>query len=292
MIEIAGGERITGEGELGVTLLADVEQIAVADVRWEPGGGIAPPLHVHERHAECFFVMEGELTFRLEDRELSIGAETWVLVPPIVAHSFTVTGDAPARFLDIHTPSCGFGDFVRRLYAAESEGERQTARDAFDQLPPKEYATADPGLVVVNRTGDTDGETVRNSPETGRATILVDSDELNVTEFVFPAGRRGAQRHVHHLHADAFLVVEGELALHDREGTTVAPAPTLLLFPPNVVHGFDNDSAETARCFNFHTPATGFTEYMRGRKPDFDQHEPPADGGVDPSAIVAVRLEG
>ena len=68
------------------------------------------------------------------------------------------------------------------------------------------------------------------------------------------------------------------------------PAPTLLVFPPDVVHGFDNDGAETARTFNFHMPPTGFAEYLRGRNPGFDQHDPPADGGVDPSAIVAVRL--
>ena len=290
MVEIGAGERIAGEGGIGVTLLADVEQLGVADVRWQPGGGIAPPLHVHERHAECFFVMEGELTFRLEDRELPVGAGTWVFVPPTVAHSFTVTGETPARFLDIHTPSCGFGDFVRGLYAAGSEAEQQAARDAFDQLPPAEYATGDPSLVLIRRTGGQDGETLRDSPEEGRAMILVDADELTVSEFVFPAGRRGAQLHVHREHADAFLVVEGEFAFHNRDGTVAAPAPTLMLFPPNVAHGFDNDSAETARCFNFHMPSTGFAEYMRGRNPGFDQLDPPEDGGLDPSAIVAVKL--
>jgi hypothetical protein len=37
-------------------------------------------------------------------------------------------------------------------------------------------------------------------------------------------------------------------------------------------------------------PASGFADYLRGENPDFDQHDPPADGGVDPAAIVAVRL--
>jgi quercetin dioxygenase-like cupin family protein len=181
---------------------------------------------------------------------------------------------------------------VRGLQAAETEDELKAARAAFDLRPPPEYATGDPGLVVVHRTGGADGETLRDSPETGRATILVDADELTVSEFVFPAGRRGAQLHVHREHADAFLVLAGASAFHPRAGTLAAPAGTLVLFPPNVVHGFDNDSAETARCFNFHMPSTGFAEYMRGRNPAFDQHDPPEGGGLDPSAIVAVRLDG
>ena len=39
-------------------------------------------------------------------------------------------------------------------------------------------------------------------------------------------------------------------------------------------------------------PASGFADYLRGRNPDFDQHDPPEDGGLDPSAIVAVQLGG
>jgi hypothetical protein len=63
-----------------------------------------------------------------------------------------------------------------------------------------------------------------------------------------------------------------------------------LFIPPDVVHGFDNDSDAGARCFNFHVPSFGFGDYLRGRNPDFDQFEPPEDGGVDPSSTLAVRL--
>ncbi len=288
MVGIGVGERIAGAGGLGVTLLVDTEHFGAVEVRSEPGG-VAPPLHVHARHAEAFFVLEGELTFRLEDGEHRVGPETWAFVPPEVAHTFSVTGAEPARFLDVHVPSCGFGDFVRGLQAARSEEELEAVRTAFDQQPPPEYATGDPSLVVIRRTGGAEGETITDKPDR-RATILVDADEVTVSEFVYGGGQRGAEPHVHREHADAFLVLEGEFAFHSRDGTVAAPAPTLLLFPPNVVHGFDNDSAETARCFNFHMPASGFADYLRGRNPGFDQHDPPADGGVDPSAIVAVRL--
>jgi quercetin dioxygenase-like cupin family protein len=308
--QLEAGERITGEGALGVTLLADHEHFGAVEVRSEPGG-VAPPLHIHARHGECFFVIEGELTFRLEDREIVAGAGTWVFVPPDVVHTFSVTGDTRARFLDIHTPSCEFGAFVRGLQAAESEDELKAVRAAFDQQPAPEYATGDPSLVVVRRIGgdsgvgsteppesagagfagagaDT-GEAIGNRTETRRATLLVDTDELTVTEFFYGPGERGAKPHVHHDHSDAFFVLEGELTFAMREPVH-GPAGTLVVFPPNVVHGFDNDSDGSALFYNFHMPASGFGEYLRGRNPDFDQHDPPADGGADPSTAVLVRL--
>ncbi len=288
MVEIREGERITGEGDLGVALLADMEQIGIAEVR-AATGGVAPPLHVHDKHAEAFLVLEGELTFRLEDGEHPVGPDTWVFVPPGVAHTFAVTGDARARFLDLHAPSCGFGDFVRGLHATGSEEELRAVRAAFDQQPAPEYSAADPDLVVIRRAGGAEGEKITDRPER-RATVLVDADELIVSEFDYGAGQRGASPHVHYEHADAFLVVDGELAFPYRDGKADVPAETLVLLPSGVVHGFDNDSSASARCFNLHMPSSGFGDYLRGRNPGFDQHDPPADGGVDPAAIVAVRL--
>jgi quercetin dioxygenase-like cupin family protein len=289
-IEIREGERITGEDDLGVTLLADIEQIGVVEVRSAPGG-VAPPLHVHERHAEAFLVLEGELTFRLEDGEHRVDAEACVLVPPGVVHTFAVTGDGPARFLDLHLPSLGFGDFVRSLQQAQDEEELRAARAAFDQQPAPEYASGDPGLVVIRRAGGTDGEAITDRPGR-RATLLVDAEELTVSEFAYGPGERGASLHVHDHHADAFLVVEGEFMFALSDSPLRGPGGTLVVFPPGVAHGFDNDSAADARCFNFHMPSYGFGNYLRGRNPAFDQHDPPADGGVDSSSMIAVRLSG
>ncbi len=291
-LQVQDGERITGEGELGITLLADTEQIGLVSVHWDPGGGIAPPLHFHARHAECFLVLEGELTFRLEDREVVASAGTWVHVPPNVVHTFSVTGDSRAHFLDLHSPSCGLGDFVRGLYTAETEDERRAARDAFDQHPIPEYTTGDPDLVIVRRNGGDDGEAIGDRTERRRATLLVDADELTVTEFFYGPGERGAEPHVHHDHADAFFVAEGELTFALGAGSLRGLPGTLVVFPPNVVHGFDNDGSESALFYNFHLPASGFGDYLRGKNPDFDQYDPPEDGGADPASAVAVRLSG
>ena len=278
MVEIGAGEVIFGSPKLDVTLLADIEQLAAVQVRAAPGWGNSAP-HVHVRHAEALYVFEGELTLQLEDRAHSIGAETWAFVPRKITHTFEVTGDRPARFLVLHAPGTGFGDYIRGTAAA------------FDQLSPLDAVTRDPGLVVLCRTGGAEGENITDRPER-RATVLVDAEELTISELDYGTGERGAPRHVHREHADAFLVLDGEFTFHLRDGSHALPAGTLVVFPPGVVHGSDNDSDAHARAFNFHMPSIGFADYMRGNNPAFDQFDPPEDGGVDPAAVVIARLSG
>jgi quercetin dioxygenase-like cupin family protein len=277
VIEVEG-EVILRTGKLDVTLLVDDEQLAAVEVRAHQGWGGSSSPHVHARHGEALFVLAGELTLQLEDRVHRIGPETWAFVPPEVVHAVEVTGDAPARFVVLHTPGSGYGDYVRGDAAA------------FDQRPAADSVSADPDLVVIRRAGGTEGEHITNRPPDRRATVLLDAEELIVSEFAYGAGERGAKPHVHHRHSDGFLVVEGEFTFHLRDGSRALPAGTLLFIPPDVVHGFDNDSDGSARCFNFHVPSSGFGDYLRGRNPDFDQFDPPDDGGVEPSAALAVRL--
>ena len=53
-------------------------------------------------------------------------------VPAGVAHA--VSSPAPARFVNLHTPSCGFGAFLHDL---EDSGDEQLAamRAGFDRQP-------------------------------------------------------------------------------------------------------------------------------------------------------------
>jgi quercetin dioxygenase-like cupin family protein len=278
MVEIGPGEIIFQSGELDVTLLADIEQLAAVEVRAAPGWGKAAP-HVHGRHAEALFVLEGEVALQLEDRVHLVVPESWAFVPPGVVHSFEVTGDQQARHLVLHTPGSGYGDYVRGLGAD------------FDQLSPLDAVARDPGLALVRRAGADEGENITHRPER-RATVLVEADEITISEFDYGPGERGAPPHVHREHADAFLVVEGEFTFHLRDGVHVVPAGTLAVFPPGVVHGFDNDSNAFTRAFNFHMPSSGFADYMRGKNSTFDQFDPPEDGGLDPSLAIVARLSG
>ena len=131
---IGTGEVLADRPGLRVSLLVDVDEIGIAEVASKPEGA-SPPLHVHRRHSESFYVLAGELTFAVNGSELHAGAGSWVQVPPGAPHTFAATGSEDVRYLNIHTPGCGFGDFVRALNAARDEDELAAARARFDQEP-------------------------------------------------------------------------------------------------------------------------------------------------------------
>jgi mannose-6-phosphate isomerase-like protein (cupin superfamily) len=80
--------------------------------------------HVHVRHADCFHVLEGALEIVADGKAVRAEAGTSVVIPPGVEHAFTSAGRA--RFLNVHAPSCGFVEYLRKL-------------DAGDDLEPEAY---------------------------------------------------------------------------------------------------------------------------------------------------------
>ena len=106
-------------------------------------------------------------------------------------------------------------------------------------------------------------------------------------------GERGAEPHVHQQHVDGFYVLQGEIACGRARSwsRSVARAGTLVLIPPGVVHGFDNDGPGGSAVPQLpRTRAAGSREYLRGDG-DFDQFDPPADGGR-PAADAIVTAAG
>jgi mannose-6-phosphate isomerase-like protein (cupin superfamily) len=78
---------------------------------WVPAGS-SPPLHVHRREEESFWVLEGRLRFRCGDREFPAGPGSFVFLPRDVPHTFVVEGDEDARLLTLLTPGGGEGFFL------------------------------------------------------------------------------------------------------------------------------------------------------------------------------------
>ena len=134
------------------------------------------------------------------------------------------------------------------------------------------------------------GEVVADKPER-YAEIKLGVDELSLVEFRYGPGVNGPALHIHRTHTDGFYVLEGEWTFEvgpDRELVTGGPG-TLVLIPPGLVHTFRNESDADARCINIHAPSAGFHRYMRGEDIDFDQHPPPADGGLPLTDLVLAR---
>jgi quercetin dioxygenase-like cupin family protein len=73
--------------------------------------GAPPPMHVHEDEVEAFYLLSGTVDLFVGEEVHHAVAGTFCLVPPGVSHSFTSTGDEPARLLVLVAPA-GFERFL------------------------------------------------------------------------------------------------------------------------------------------------------------------------------------
>ncbi len=90
--------------------------------------GYSPPLHVHEREDETFYVLEGEVTIRCGDRTFRATPGACAFLPRGIPHTFVVEGDRPARMLGLMTPGGGEAFFA--------DGGRPAGADGFPPPAP------------------------------------------------------------------------------------------------------------------------------------------------------------
>jgi mannose-6-phosphate isomerase-like protein (cupin superfamily) len=74
-----------------------------------------PGTHVHAEEDDAFYILDGALTFLLDEGEVPAPTGTFVLVPPGVNHGFRNALDRPTRVLNIHAPA----GFDRRLLGGD-----------------------------------------------------------------------------------------------------------------------------------------------------------------------------
>jgi len=68
-----------------------------------PGQG--PPLHIHVREDEMYYVLGGELRFKIGDQMLDAGTGSFVFIPRGTEHCFQNAGSGPARLLVMFAPA-------------------------------------------------------------------------------------------------------------------------------------------------------------------------------------------
>ncbi len=86
-----------------------------------PAGMKGPHLHTHD-FDEAFYVMEGEITFQVEDQIITRGPGELAFAPRNVAHALANRSGAPARYLLVCTPA-GFERYFARRAAKQAGTE-------------------------------------------------------------------------------------------------------------------------------------------------------------------------
>jgi mannose-6-phosphate isomerase-like protein (cupin superfamily) len=108
-----------------------------------PARSSPPPQHLHHKHEETWYVVDGELEFTVGGLTARIGPGGWVLVPIGVPHTFNNAGDVPARFLSTMTPGFYlqyFEELATRISELHANGEpptRETLGRLGAELMPK-----------------------------------------------------------------------------------------------------------------------------------------------------------
>ena len=96
---------------------------------FETSIGAGPPLHVHDREDECFYVLDGELSIRCGGDAFDDAAGSFVFLPRGRPHRFWAAGPT-ARLLLIAVPG-GIEAYFREINAAASGAERRRIGERY-----------------------------------------------------------------------------------------------------------------------------------------------------------------
>jgi mannose-6-phosphate isomerase-like protein (cupin superfamily) len=75
--------------------------------------------HIHPRHVDSFYVLEGVLEIMVDGEMRHVGPGELVHAPPAAVHSFKNSSRARLRLLNIHTPGMRFDEYIQKMDAGE-----------------------------------------------------------------------------------------------------------------------------------------------------------------------------
>jgi len=250
------GETMAEQPQKTLLLLVDHDALALTWFRYasrEDG----PERHIHKQHTDAFYVLTGEVSFRLGPDETYVvrgQAGTFVAAPAGVVHTFASESTDEVTFLNIHAPNAGFADMMR----ARRDGRDDDA-ERFDQFP----APADGGRPLSEAIVILPGEGESIPGEHRDFVVKAELGELEVIEFTCDSEYAPVPPHVHPDKIDSFFVLEGELEF-EIEGETIRSGPgSYVAALPGVRHGFRNPGPGRASFLNVHAPSDGFIDRVR-----------------------------
>jgi mannose-6-phosphate isomerase-like protein (cupin superfamily) len=122
---VSPGAGIAGRSGLKASQRSTGGAMSVFETTIEAG----PPLHVHDREDECFYVLGGELSIRCGSDTFDAPAGSFVFLPHGRPHRFWAK-DQPARLLLITVPG-GIEEYFHRINNASDDEERHQVGEHY-----------------------------------------------------------------------------------------------------------------------------------------------------------------
>jgi mannose-6-phosphate isomerase-like protein (cupin superfamily) len=245
------------------------------------GPGEGPPMHLHRRHIEAIYVVEGLLEIQAGHEKIAAPAGSFVLSPAGSPHAFTNAGSGEARFLGFAAPG-GIDRFLEGLGLISSRPGPPDARalgEVLTEFDTELVMGAVPGpTTTVLGPGEGESMTILGNELTIKADAAATGGMVGVLDYTAAPGFPGPPPHVHHETAEAFFAVEGELTLTLGDETVTLAPGGFVLVAPKTAHTFSNPGSEPVRFLGLVFPA-GFEQYFRDLRDAF------ADGPPDPAVL-------
>jgi quercetin dioxygenase-like cupin family protein len=261
----------------------------------EPEGARAP-LHLHRKEDEAFYVLQGEMTFRIGEQTIGARPGSFVFGPKGVPHTYTVNSE-PARLLFLLSPP-GFERFVEAvskpakaptLPPPASDGPSDADDETDDEGESESFAVLEDryGCEIVDAPQVRQASEGRGKEEQmneadiasriygltqgegdvrwwlgGLATVKATGKETDgrytLVEVLEPEGEQPF--HVHHREDEGFWVLEGEVTFEVGEQTIKASPGSFVFGPKDVPHRYSVDSGPAKLLFVL-SPA-GFEDFI------------------------------
>ena len=287
----------------------------------EPEGARAP-LHLHRKEDEAFYVLEGEMTFRIGEQSIKARSGTFVFGPKDIPHTYTVDS-GPAKLLFLLSPA-GFEGFIeaiskpaKALTLPPSESESPSDEvDTADEDESESFAVLEarygceivgtqPGHQTSREQGKDGTVSEDHASRTyglsesegearwwlgGLATVKATGKETHgrytLVEVLEPEGEQPF--HVHHREDEGFWVLEGEVTFEVGEQTIKASPGTFLFGPKNVPHRYTVDAGPAKLLFLL-SPA-GFEEFIYATSEPAEELTLPSPPEAPPSEAEMEQL--
>lgn len=113
-----------------------------------PVGAGAPPNN-HAGETENFYVIDGQVGFMIDGKEILAGPGDHIAIPDGATHAFKAVGDRPARVLIVNAPGNMHDQFFTEIGAPLPEGTTELPDPAEPNIPAVLAAAESCGMTIV-----------------------------------------------------------------------------------------------------------------------------------------------